>query len=276
MDNAIGKALTAGYRARAALARALYPEAAPANEFSKALRRDGIVVLPGLLAGPALETIQGLNSGRFDFARAAELLLSPDGKAIVEAASVSREDFDKYYFLHIKNYHERLDIYRAVDPAIAPILRAYYRSRYYYRDLVCYRSQPVPEAYAGSYAWHRDNYPPGCLKVMVYLTDVLGEASGPLVYALGTQTGFAPELGRYGPRIPREEIEGRRELQPALGPAGTVIIFDNNGVHRASQPSDAHREVLNATIFPSVTSLRPAVQGLDLEIEKKFLKRYTR
>ena len=220
--------------------------------------------------------ILAINRDRFDRAHAQDLLYSPDGVKLVEAASVSDAEFSRYHLLHIKHYHRKLDVYRLIDPLIHPILKAYYRSHYYYRDLACYRRQPAAQSHPVSQGWRRDNFPPGCLKVMVYLTDVTSESSGPLVYARGTHAAFRPELGGAGHRIPREEVEGKHELTPCLGPRGTVILYDNNGVHRASQPAAGHGEAINATILPCIRRTRPRVRGLDLRSEKSFWKKFTR
>lgn len=276
MKNSIGKLVTASYRLRGSLARALHRGPISPDKRAHELSKAGVLVLKGLLSPADWAMILAINRDRFDRAHSKELIFSPDGVKLREAASVGDAEFARYYFLHIKHYHRKFDIYRMVDPLISPILKAFYRSNYYYRDLVCYRSQPVEPPYQGSYAWHRDNYPPGCLKVMVYLTDVLEESSGPLVYANGTHAAFRPQLGGYGPRIPREEVEGKHELKPCLGPRGTVILFDNNGVHRAANPSRGHREVINATILPCIGRSRPRVRGLDLHSEKGFWKKYTR
>ena len=273
--NLFGKLLTAGYHLRLNAARALRYDRAPDSPEAQRLRADGVVVLPGFFPPETLRSTIVENERAFDPSRASELLFSPDGVKILEAASVSREELARFYFLHIKNYQAAFDIYGRIGPVLERILRPYYRSPYYFRDLVCYRSQPVPNENQGSYAWHRDNYPPGCLKVMVYLTDVTSEAQGPLVYALGSQAGFRPELGRYGDRVPRDQVEGRYQILPCLGPKGTVIVFNNNGIHRASNPRSGRREVINATILPRLGS-RPPVEGLDLNKEAGFLKKYTR
>lgn len=277
MSNLIGKAITQAYHARASLARALHFEPAPPHEAAETLRRDGFVVLPSLLPPATLAEVKALNERWFDRARTADQAYSPDGKKLLEAAAAPAAELDAYYFLHIKAYHEKFDIYGIVDPLVRPILKSFYRSHYYYRDVECYRTQAPPtDEFQGSFAWHRDNYPPGCLKVIVYMTDVLAAEAGPLVYARGSHAGFRPELGAYGPRIPREEVEGKLDLRPCLGPKGSVVVFDNNGVHRASRPQTGVREVLNATVFPCVGSGRKPLVGLDLDEEATFLKKYTR
>jgi hypothetical protein len=278
MKNAVGKLITQAYHARAALARALHAAEVPPDERAERLRRDGIVVLDSLLPPDTWAKVRALNDHWFDRSRASEQAYSPDGKKLLEGGSATPAQLDAYYFLHIKHYHEKFDIYGLLDPLVRPILKAFYRSHYYYRDVECYRTQPpaLKDEFEGSFAWHRDNYPPGCLKVIVYMTDVLEPENGPLVYAPGSHAGFKPELGGYGPRIPREEVEGKLELRPCLGAKGSVVIFDNNGVHRASRPAAGTREVLNTTVFPRVTEGRPQLVGLDLDAEEGFLKKYTR
>ncbi len=188
---------------------------------------------------------------------------------------MTRGELARYYFLHLRLYSEKLDIYRYVDPLIRPILESYYASNYYYRELDCYRSQPVP-ASTGSYDWHRDNYPPGSIKAITYLTDVASVEDGPLVVAAGSHLRFKPELGLYGPRVPKDQVEGRYELEPCLGPAGTIVLFNNNSIHRAANPSRGYREVLNTLLLPSVTAGRPAVKGTDVSSPPSFLQKYTR
>jgi hypothetical protein len=274
--NALGKLVTAAYRARASLAQALYGCPIQSNAAADELRRDGVLVLPAALPPASLEAIASLNDGRFDYERRGDIVYSPDGVKLQEASETTPEQFARYYFLHIKNYGTKLDVYDHVDAIIRPILSAYYRSNYYYREMDCYRSQPVGSAFSGSYAWHRDNYPPGSLKVIGYLTDVLAVDDGPLVVAAGSQRGFQPELGKVGPRVPREDVEGRLELRACLGKKGTLVLFNNNAVHRAANPLRGYREVFNALILPRIVGGRQDVAGTNLDDGNGFWKRYTR
>jgi hypothetical protein len=273
--NPLGKLVTKAYAVRRGLARALHLGSAEPHEAARRLAEDGVVVLPGAMPAAGLERIARLNAGAFEYANAGDLIFSADGKTLVNADTVSAEEFARHYFLIHKNYNRKFDVYEHLAPLVSPILKAYYRSNFYFREVDCYRSQPVSTGYVGSFAWHRDNYPPGSLKVMLYLTDV-AEEDGPLTYALGSHAGFEPELGKYGDRIPREEVEGRLKVFPCLGKRGTIILFDNNGVHRAANPSRGYREVVNSLILPSVTGIRPAVNGTSLETEYTFIRKYTR
>jgi predicted 2-oxoglutarate/Fe(II)-dependent dioxygenase YbiX len=71
-------------------------------------------------------------------------------------------------------------------------------------------------------------------------------------------------------------VAGRR-LVDCLGPRGTVIVFDSNSIHRATDPTRGHRDVINFTVFPSVLRPGPSeVKGVDLVEEAAWLKKYTR
>lgn len=274
MTNLIGKFLTRAYSARQVLAR--LAAAAPARHpLAETLGKDGVLILPNALSSETVARLKAENARYFEDPARSELVYSPDGRKLLEASAASAQEIARYYFLHVKNYQDKVDVYREIVPVVAPILDAFYRSRYFVRDAYCYRTQPVP-AVQGSYEWHRDNYPPGSLKVMTYLTDVLGPENGPLTVAAGTRHGFYPELGKIGDRYDAETVSGRRVVD-CLGPAGTVIVFDNNSIHRATDPTVGRREVINFTVFPCVlppNGHRP--KGLDLGAEQTWLKKYTR
>lgn len=276
--NMIGKAVTRFYDARGAMARAVFAGAPAANQAAETLARDGVVILPGALPAAQLEKVIALNRGRFDYSNAKNIIFSDDGKRLVNADTVTAAEFAKYYFLLQKNFNTVFDVYEYLEPVVGPILSAMYRSNWYFREVDSYRSQPVEMSneYVGSFAWHRDNYPPGSHKVMLYLTDVTGVEDGPFTFSTGSHKGFYPELGKYGDRIPKEEVEGRLPVQPCLGPKGTIIVFNNNGVHRAANPKRGHREVVNALCLPSVSARRPPVNGTSLETEYTFIRKYTR
>jgi hypothetical protein len=276
VSDLIATAVEAGYAARARLARLLLPEAPPPDARAEALRRDGLLVLPGALDPAAVAAIRADNAAWFDLDDRSELVFSPDGTTLLEAAGVARAEVERYYFLHVKNYQRKFDLYRVFSELLDPILRAYYGSRWAARDVYCYRNQPVP-AVQGSYAWHRDNYPTGSLKVMTYLTPVHGVEDGPLTVARGSHRDFRPDLGRVGDRYDDAWVKERFTPAHALGEPGTVIVFNNNAVHRARDPVRGCREALNFTVFPSVLPPEPSdVKGLDLGEEAGFLKKYTR
>lgn len=276
MSDIIGRAVETGYATRARLARLLLKDTPAPDPRAETLRRDGIVVLPGALDAATVAAIRAANAEWFDLEDRSELVFSPDGKQLLEAAGAAREQVERYYFLHVKNYQRKFPLYRTFSALLDPLLQAFYGSRWAARDIYCYRNQPVP-AVQGSYAWHRDNYPTGSLKVMTYLTPVRSLEDGPLTVARGSHAGFSPELGKVGDRYEDGWVRGRFELVHALGEPGTVIVFENNAVHRAWDPARGFREALNFTVFPALLPADDAdVKGLDLAEEAGFLKRYTR
>jgi ectoine hydroxylase-related dioxygenase (phytanoyl-CoA dioxygenase family) len=276
VSDLLGRAVEAAYASRARLARLLVASAPAPDERARRLAEDGIVVLPGLLDAATVGRIRAANAEWFDLDDRSELVYSPDGKTLIEAASATRAEVERYYFLHVKNFQKKFDLYRVFGEALDPVLRAYYGSRWSARDIYCYRNQPVP-AVQGSYAWHRDNYPTGSLKVMTYLTPVRSVEDGPLTVAKGSHAGFQPELGKVGDRYDDAWVKERFEAAHALGEPGTVIIFNNNAVHRAWDPARGCREALNFTVFPSILPPEPGeVKGLDLAEEAGILKKYTR
>lgn len=270
-----GKMITGYYDMRAKLVPRLRLKRFAEQPEAHKLTEQGVLVLKNLIPGSVVDGINKINGPYFEFSKPSELLFSPDGKVLLEAESASLDEARRYYFLHIKNYHLKFNVYDVIVPFIASILSAYYKSAYYVRDLVCYRTQPVPKV-QGSYQWHVDNYPAGSLKTIVYLTDVT-EEQGPLNVALKSHIGFKPSLGKVGDRYEAGAVTAGFENQACIGEKGTVIIFNNNAIHRAMDPVRGIRDVINFTLFPTFfETFRGPVRGLDLKTEKSFLKKYTR
>lgn len=144
------------------------------------------------------------------------------------------------------------------DPLLADLERSVYRAYtiadkvYIYRTLV---SHAKPQK---SWLWHFDNHPRELLKLMIYLTDV-GEDHAPFEYVRHKVSGaplygspIAPTFGTS--RLQPEQIE--RHLQGdwtrcrVTGPRGTMILFDDNVVHRATMATAGYRDVLVFQVRP--------------------------
>ena len=277
MSNILGKIFTRLYTVRQYAARV--PSLAKhrvRDSRAESLTRSGLLVLPELVSTETIARLNSANSQWFDLDNRTELVFSPDGRQFLDGAASSRAEVEPFYFLHIKSYHCKFKVYDEIVPRIATILRSYYRSCFAVRDVECYRTQPIPVV-RSSYAWHRDNYPPGCLKVMLYLTPVTTLEDGPFTLALESHLGFYPELGKIGDRHEDAHVRARYNVFHCFGPAGTVIIFNNNAIHRAVEPTRGHRDVINFTVFPSLLPPQPLkVRGVDLNEGQKWLKKYTR
>ncbi|HYE84979.1 MAG TPA: phytanoyl-CoA dioxygenase family protein, partial [Vicinamibacterales bacterium] len=136
-----------------------------------------------------------------------------------------------------------------------------------------YRSPVSRQAARQSWLWHFDNHPREMLKVMVYLTDV-NTGTAPFEFIRDRPGGRArlgtplrPKLGDS--RVPAALVdqwisEGAERVQ-VTGRRGTVLIFDDNVVHRGTLASTGHRDVvvfqLRPAAFKPVAPIDPAWTG---------------
>jgi hypothetical protein len=128
---------------------------------------------------------------------------------------------------------------------------------YAYRNLVTRQKEQV------SWLWHYDNHPTEVVKIMIYLTDV-GPLNAPFEFvrrkATGEPLGFSPKplLGDSRVNASRvdELVANGHEIVKATGPKGTMLIFDDNVLHRATFAREGRRDVLVYQIRPA--SFRPA------------------
>ena len=123
-----------------------------------------------------------------------------------------------------------------------------------------YRNTPKKDVRVGSHRWHSDSGPGSCVNVMFYL-DETGPENGPLEAlpwpdaldifrgerAALRRAGGARETGgdrngalydHYGAVIAQRYAN--RVVQPS-GPAGLVVPFLNNTIHRGGFPAPGHR-----------------------------------
>lgn len=123
---------------------------------------------------------------------------------------------------------------------------------YVYRSPV---SRQIPDA---SWLWHYDNHPHAILKVMIYLTDV-SDQSAPFEY-LRCAKSLKPVLGSplaplYGASRISERVLARYfskgfEGHKVTGPRGTIILFDNNIIHKGNLALQTYRDVITFQTRP--------------------------
>lgn len=139
---------------------------------------------------------------------------------------------------------------------------------YFYRNFVTKNKERT------SWLWHYDNHPTEIYKVMIYLTDV-GEKTAPFEY-LATPDGepkmIEPSrqgiLKWGGPKWPRSRVpadvmqkfldKGYKKTK-VTGPQGTILVFDNNCIHKANVARTALRDVLVYQIRPAHMKMRPYI-----------------
>ena len=129
---------------------------------------------------------------------------------------------------------------------------------YVYRNLVTRQAEQV------SWLWHYDNHPTEVIKVMVYLTDV-GERNAPFEYVRRTDTAepfmFKPLPLLGNSRVAKTRVDKHLadgyEAFKATGPRGTLLVFDDNVLHRATFAREGHRDVLVFQIRPATFRPEP-------------------
>jgi hypothetical protein len=135
---------------------------------------------------------------------------------------------------------------------------------YVYRNLVTRQPEQV------SWLWHYDNHPTEVMKIMIYLTDV-GPLNAPFEYVRRSDSGepvqFSPRPLLGNSRVSATRVEelmaSGHEAAKATGPRGTMLIFDDNVLHRATFAREGRRDAL-------VFQIRPAVFRPQERIDRKW------
>ena len=153
------------------------------------------------------------------------------------------------------------------EPIVQQLEHRVYASHVLLDKLYLYRSPICRAAPRKSWTWHYDNHPREVLKVMIYLTDVTAE-SAPFEYLRASSSG-EPIRGRplaplYGTsRVPASTVERHlksgAESCMVTGPAGTMVVFDDNVVHRGNLAKEQHRDVLVLQVRPATFHPVPRV-----------------
>lgn len=152
------------------------------------------------------------------------------------------------------------------EPLLDELERQVYGCHAIVDKLYVYRSPVSRQSPQASWLWHFDNHPREMLKVMVYLSDVDDE-SAPFEYlhdARRRPRMGAPLAPLHGDsRVTAAQIE--RDLRDGwrthrvTGPIGTVLVFDDNVVHRGTLARSRHRDVVVYQVRPADFKASPFV-----------------
>lgn len=122
------------------------------------------------------------------------------------------------------------------------------------------RTTPGKTTAASSFGWHIDDNPREMLKLFVYLNDV-SESNGAFRAFPQKDSGRLLLKGfRSNGEITRVAAQpmadmylrkNPKSLKVLEGPAGTVLAFDNNLVHKGTAPKVGYRHAIQILIFPS-------------------------
>lgn len=111
-------------------------------------------------------------------------------------------------------------------------------------DMLVWWSFPGPQKAVDSQLWHRDRADWRMAKLFVYLTDV-NERSGPHVYA--KETAFVDRLTELRRFSASEVNELHPKIIEIMGSAGSAVMTNPQGLHRASLPIENPRLLFEAT-----------------------------
>jgi hypothetical protein len=155
------------------------------------------------------------------------------------------------------------------EPLLDEIERAVYGAFTIVDRVYVYRSPVSHATPRASWLWHFDNHPREMLKVMVYLTDV-DEDSAPFEYLRRRDDGrpmygapLAPmhHHSRIAPGVVDGYLANGHETHRVTGPRGTVIVFDDNVIHRATLARSAPRDVVVCQLRPALFEARPRIDA---------------
>lgn len=240
-DGALGPLYDIGVR--------VIPPRAPDNPIALPLAYDALV---SRVARSAAEALERSTSCHF-FPRLPE---GPIPARTSEIAAVVSGEVITIQLLEpfaIEGLHE------LCEPLLRELERTVYGSYTIADKVYIYRNPVSHQIPRTSWRWHFDNHPREILKVMVYLTDV-SEDTAPFQYLREPTSGRplpgTPLLPLFGDsRVPTDEIDRRLAggwtCHSVTGPRGTIVVFDDNVVHRATLGKTGHRDVVVFQVRPA-------------------------
>lgn len=136
-------------------------------------------------------------------------------------------------------------------------IEAYFNSNFQTYWISIYKTYPGRALQDSSFAWHQDEDPRAVHKIFIYLNDVnrnngalrtFDRITSKKLFGMGFISN-SPESRINSQKIVNESFEKKSHW--IEGEAGTVLIFDNNLVHKGTFPEKGFRTVIAIEIFPS-------------------------
>lgn len=155
------------------------------------------------------------------------------------------------------------DVYRILKD-IEPTVAGYFGSWFQPYWISFQWNSPGHSDPSSSFGWHIDDNPRQLMKIFIYLNDV-EESNGafrafprPVTHLL-LERGFKSWKDSYR-RANAELMESFLQENPSAlkvlaGPAGTVLMFDNNLVHKGTVPEQGERFLTQIEVYPAPAPL---------------------
>lgn len=148
--------------------------------------------------------------------------------------------------------------------SVSPAIEAFYGSYYQPYWISLQQNFPGSASASSSFAWHIDDNPRQLMKIFIYFNDVY-EPNGAFrafTYPVSKEllaAGFKSWSERLRiesqPMINDYFAAHPDELKVLEGEAGTVLMFDNNLVHKGTPPREGFRQLAQIEIYPSLTKI---------------------
>jgi hypothetical protein len=193
-----------------------------ADEFKK----NGIVIIPSFFQG------EKLNQLRTAFER-------------VTAGKVSKHSPDSRWTDDIlTNEPAMLDV--ALDPSLLQIMGLYFHRKFGISTATANRLDPTPAHRDGSYQWHHDARGKQ-INMMILLSDVSANGQR-MSYLRGSHlryydyyNGIVDTHTKFNNEVDND-LNLQSRIVEVIGPAGTVALFDSNGLHSGNRNNVERRD----------------------------------
>ena len=148
--------------------------------------------------------------------------------------------------------------------SVAPVIEGFYGSYYQPYWISLQQNFPGTADAGSSFTWHIDDNPRQLMKIFIYFNDVF-ESNGAFrafTYPVSKgllEAGFKSWTEKLRiesqPMIDEYYAAHPDELKVLEGTAGTVLMFDNNLVHKGTPPREGFRHLAQIEIYPSMTKV---------------------
>lgn len=183
-------------------------------------------------------------------------------------------DVNKDFAIRIKDIWSIKGAEEFCQRIIPQLEEKLFGSHVFVEGLYAYRNVYKSSDARSSWVWHYDNHPKETIKVMVYLTDVVEESGafevmqkedGSLLKFETTRVDHK-KWSNINTRIEGSQLDNIRNLgfepKKVLGDKGTICVFDNNIIHRASIPQEGfYRDAIVFMIRPCGDRISPFISN---------------
>ena len=146
----------------------------------------------------------------------------------------------------------------------SPIIESYYQSYFQPYWISIQENFPGIVSAESSFGWHIDDNPRELMKIFIYLNDVTEKNGAFRAFPLDhsrkiLRQGFVSNSEKV--RLKNQSLvvnyleKNPKSLKVLEGKAGTLLMFDNNLVHKGTPPFEGYRQLVQIEVYPSVRKI---------------------